>query len=77
MKVPIVIEIPLDELLPYPLGSMKKIQKEADCDFCLRQKLVIPAICDAKTVFGPWANVCKDHLHYIDMAYAKAGYRFI
>lgn len=31
------------------------------CDFCLDNGTDEPATVDARTVFGPWANMCWSH----------------
>ena len=33
-----------------------------NCDFCAEGGLTEPAYYDGKTVYGPWANMCRGHL---------------
>lgn len=32
-----------------------------DCDFCKQEGKEVKAEYDGVTVFGPWANMCKEH----------------
>lgn len=43
------------------------VSKLPPCDFCKEKGLDTLAHYDAKTIFGPWANLCLPH--FIDLGY--------
>lgn len=40
-----------------------------DCDFCAKEGKKVPAVYDAATTFGAWANMCENHF----MVHARYG----
>ena len=43
------------------MGRVVYVDKIPDCDLCAKDNKVVPAIVDAKTVAGGWANMCPEH----------------
>lgn len=53
-----------------PFKMHKVIHKVADCDFCKEESgIERPAVTDAPTIFGPWADMCESHTS----AYMRTG----
>lgn len=42
-----------------------------DCDYCKMEGNIRPARYDARTIHGPWANMC--HLHFLRMTSGRLG----
>jgi hypothetical protein len=38
-----------------------RVSRIPNCDFCKEEGKNTPAYADARTWWGPWANVCKVH----------------
>jgi len=43
------------------MATTAYVTKLPTCNFCSEQGTERPAEYDAKTVFGPWANMCTEH----------------
>ena len=60
---------------------MKTLSRPAesipDCDFCAEKGIKEKAICDAPTLMGFWANMCKRHLtQYASLSADQCGFNF-
>lgn len=42
-------------------GTEVKVLQLPNCDFCKLLNKEVPAEYDAKTIQGPWANMCQKH----------------
>lgn len=43
------------------MGTQVTVTALPSCDFCAQAGDTTPATYDARTVYGPWANMCERH----------------
>lgn len=59
------------------MGESVKVTSVPHCQFCPTEDRV-PAAYDAKTIYGPWANLCQEHFEAYGVGLgAGKGQRYV